>query len=149
MRDEDIREMYPALTPAQRAVYARLGDQFEEVKACLLAICWQVNPVINEDVVDDALCGPTIHLLRCLCDDIDWYVSEYMEADDDGGLEHSGDTRDEAREGDDPARAGASSRSGKAPATSEAAASHVPNPPPATVRERLQLLRERNLARSG
>jgi len=141
--------MYPELTPAQRAVYARLYGQLEEVKDRLWAICWQVNPVLCEDVRDDALCGPTSDLLRDLCDFIDRYDSEFLEDDDDGGFERSGDARDGPQEGDDPARAGASSGTGRGTATSEAGASDVPNPAPATARERLQLVREKLLARAG
>ncbi len=141
--------MYPELTPAQRAVYARLYGQLEEVKDRLWAICWQVNPVLCEDVRDDALCGPTSDLLRGVRDYIDWYASEFLEDDDDGGFERSGDARDGPQEGDDPAEGGASPATGRGPATSEAEASDVPNPAPSTARERLQLLREKHLARSG
>ncbi len=142
--------MYPELTPAQRAVYARLYGQLEEVKDRLWAICWQVNPVLCEDVRDDALCGPTSDLLRGVRDYIDWYASEFLEDDDDRGLEDSGDVEDEVvEEGDDdrgledsgdvedevleevdPAGAGASSVTGQGPETIEAGTTDAPRPPP-------------------
>ncbi len=149
MRDECIGDMYPELTPAQRAIYARLSGQVEGVKDRLWAICWPVNPVLCEDVVDDALCGPTSDLLQDLREFIDRYDSEFLVDDDDGGPEHSGDAREEVGEGDDPAGAGASSGTGRGPATSEAAASDAPSPAPSTARERLQLVREKSLARAA
>lgn len=149
MRDECIRDRYPELTPAQRAIYARLYAQFEGFKDRLWAICWQVNPVLCVDVRDDALCGPTSDLLRDVCDFIDRYASEFLEDDDGVGIGRSGDAREEVGEGHDPAGAGAASGTGRGPATSEAAASDAPSPAPSTARERLQLVREKSLARAA
>ena len=131
------------LTPEQREVRLRFCEGLRQAYRVLQDFCYHQHHRTDVDFeISVALINQELH--DVIEDDVQMLANDVAEF-----FMSWGDVEGEVPEEGDAATAGYPAGTGRGPATSEAGASDVPNPAPATARERLQLLREKSLARAG
>ncbi len=131
------------LTPEQREVRLRFVGRLRQAYRVLQDFCYHQHHRTDVDFeISVALINQGLH--DVIEDDVQMLTNDVAEF-----FMSWGDVEGEVPEEGDAATAGDFSASGQGSATSEAEASDVPNPAPSTARERLQLLREKHLARAG